>query len=78
MTKTDVEVHHGIMYTTRPIVCEQHMDHLTAKPSRVTVGGGMWNERGLICPICYRPARYATDEEAEAYQKICIKDNRKP
>lgn len=44
----------------------------------VTIGGGMISERGLICPICYRPARLATAEESERLEKSHEPHRRNP
>jgi hypothetical protein len=68
----------GITYVPDAIVCEQHPFYNEAKigfamsPTygKAIISGGMISPRGLVCPICYRVARYATPEEvAELHQE---------
>ena len=61
-----LENHNGVIYTAgHPVVCEDHPGF-----GRITVGSGMVSERGLICPMCYKPARLATSEEADSYRAV--------
>jgi len=68
MDDTRFENHSGVIYAMRPIVCEQHRMP-DGSIRKVIVGGGMMSERGLICPICYATARYASDKEAAAFHE---------
>lgn len=62
--------YNGVTYYQGPVVCERHrMPDGTER--QITVPGGMVNERGLICPICYSKARPANEQESARFTAAC-------
>ena len=88
MTDNPIKNFNGVLYAMQPIVCERHpcYDYENAVPGqvlypeykKVTIDQGMVTQRGLICPMCYAPARYATVEEAKTFNENRAKNEQKP
>lgn len=55
-----VTIHGGVAYFNRPVFCHQHGPRGSALLDSCLV-----SERGLVCPMCYKPVRVATPEEVQ-------------